>query len=78
MEKVTPRTKIDDILLDISWREIAHRYFNKPASWLYNKIDERDVDGTGVSYKCTDEELEILKGGLCDLANRIRKVADAL
>ena len=78
MEKVTPRTKIDDILLDISLREIAHRYFNKPASWLYNKIDERDVDGTGVSYKFTDEELEILKGGLCDLANRIRKVADTL
>ena len=78
MEKVTPRTKIDDILLDISWRESAHRYFNKPASWLYNKIDERDVDGTGVSYKFTDEELEILKGGLCDLANRIRKVADTL
>ena len=78
MEKVTPRTKIDDILLDISWREIAHRYFNKPASWLYNKIDERDVDGTGVSYKFTDEELEILKGGLCVLANRIRKLADTL
>lgn len=45
---------------------------------LYHKIDERDVDGTGVSYKFTDEELEILKGGLCDLANRIRKVADTL
>ncbi len=78
LKRVTPRVKMDDILLDISWREIAHRYFGKSASWLYHKIDERDVNGNGRPYRFSEEELLTLKGALCDLSDRIRKVADNL
>lgn len=77
-KRLSPRQKAEDILIDVSWQSIAHRYFGKSSSWFYHKFNERDVNGTGVPYKFTDKELEILKGGLCDLAKRIRKVADTL
>ena len=39
------REKLTDILVAISWREIARTYFNKSASWLYHKLD--GIDGNG-------------------------------
>ena len=77
-KRLTPRQKTEDILIDVSWQAIAHRYFGKSSSWFYRKFSERDVNGTGVPYKFTDEELLILKGALCDLSDRIRKAADTL
>lgn len=39
------KQRIQDIQMLISWREIAHTYFGKSASWLYHKLD--GIDGNG-------------------------------
>ena len=65
------RKKLDDI--DLNWGEFAHNYFDRSASWFYNKFN--GIDGNG---GFTEEELTRFKGGLCDLADRIRRAADNL
>ena len=45
-EKITDmKKKASDILLAISWRELANSYFHKSSSWLYHKMDGIDVNG---------------------------------
>jgi hypothetical protein len=68
------KARINDILMVVSWREIAWRYFNKSSSWLYHKMD--GIDGNGGKGGFTEEEAEQLKGALVDLSNRLRHAAD--
>lgn len=75
-ETVNMKTKMTDILVSISWADLSRRYFGKSNSWLYHKMDGRDGNGKPTSF--TPEEAEILKGALCDLADRIRKAADMI
>ncbi len=75
-ETVNMKTKMTDILVSISWADLSRRYFGKSNSWLYHKMDGRDGNGKPTSF--TPEEAEILKGALCDLADRIRKAADLI
>jgi hypothetical protein len=70
------KAKMADILVDISWREIANRYFGKSSSWLYHKLN--GIDGNGGKGGFTEEESQQLKGALCDLSERIRRAADRL
>lgn len=76
MAKSTIRAKLDDILVSVSWADIAMDYFGKSPSWLYHKLDE--IDGNGGKGGFTEEELLQFKGALCDLADRIRRTADKL
>jgi hypothetical protein len=71
------RTKVDDILLAVSWREIARDYMKKPASWLHEKIDGYLRNGTPV-MPMSNDETKMLKDGLLDLSERIKKVANSL
>ena len=43
---------------------------------MYHKLD--GIDGNGGEGGFTEEEMQKLKGALCDLADRIRRVADSL
>jgi hypothetical protein len=70
------KKKASDILLAISWRELANSYFHKSSSWLYHKMD--GIDGNGGKGGFTPEEAEQLRGALVDLSNRIRRVADTI
>ena len=70
------KAKMSDILVAISWREIARTYFGKSSSWLYHKLD--GIDGNGVAVVFTPDEALQLKGALCDLSDRIRRAADTL
>ncbi len=70
------RPKLDDIDDNLMWGQLAEDYFDKSASWFYNKL--RGVDGNGGVGGFTDAELLQLKGALCDLADRIRRAADNL
>lgn len=70
------KKRLSDIVMKITWREIAHDYFGKSSSWLYHKLD--GIDGNGGRGGFTPEELQTLKGGLVDLSNRIRAAADSL
>lgn len=55
---------------------LSRRYFGKSVSWFYNKLN--GIDGNGGEGGFTHEELQQLKGALCDLADRIRRAADNL
>ena len=70
------KTKVSDILVAISWREIARTYVGKSSSWLYHKLD--GIDGNGGSGGFTPEEAQQLKDALCDLSDRIRRAADSI
>lgn len=70
------KQKMSDILVAISWREIARTYFGRSSSWLYHKLD--GIDGNGKVGGFTPEEVMTLKGALCDLSDRIRRAADSI
>ena len=70
------RTKLSDILVSVSWGDIARTYFGRTPSWLYHKLDE--IDGNGGKGGFTGTELNQFRGALYDLADRIRRVADSL
>ncbi len=70
------KQKMSDILVAISWRELARTYFSKSSSWLYHKLD--GIDGNGGVGGFTPEETLQLKGALCDLSDRIRRAADSI
>ena len=70
------KQQLSDVLMVITWREIAHSYFGKSSSWLYHKLD--GIDGNGGRGGFTDGELEQLKYALNDLADRIKAAAEQL
>ena len=70
------KQKLSDIIVAISWREIARNYFGKSSSWLYHKLD--GIDGNGGYGGFTPEEVKQLKEALVDLSDRIRRAADAI
>ena len=75
--RMTPiKSKLEDILLMITWGKMSNQYFGRSASWIYNKMNGRDGNGGEGSF--TENELIILKGALVDFADRIRKCADTL
>lgn len=70
------REKLQDIDLNISWGRLSRDYFERSASWFYNRLN--GIDGNGGEGGFTPEELQQLKGALCALANRIRRASEAL
>lgn len=72
----TMKKQLEDLLVSISWRDLANRYFEKSGSWLYHKLD--GVDGNKKPTEFTEEEKYQLKGALIDLADRIRRAADSI
>lgn len=70
------KQQMDDILLAISWGNLAKTYFTKSASWFYHKMD--GCDGNGKPTEFNLEERAELKGALVDLSNRIRRAADSI
>jgi len=70
------KKQLEDLLISISWRDLANRYFEKSGSWLYHKLD--GVDGNKKPTEFTEEEKYQLKGALIDLADRIRRAADSI
>lgn len=70
------KQKVSDILISISWRDLARTYFGKSSSWLYHKMD--GIDGNGGEGGFTPEEARQLKEALCDLSDRIRRAAESI
>lgn len=70
------KSKMSDILLDISWAKISTKYFGKSRSWLSQKMNGKD--GNGATTEFNDEERETLKHALHDLAKRMQQCADKL
>lgn len=76
MTQETMKSKLNDILLSITWRDIAKRYFGKSSSWLYHKMD--GIDGNGGNGNFTPTETKQLQEALYDLSDRIRAAADKI
>lgn len=72
----TMKAKLSDILMAVSWSDISRTYFGKSNSWLYHKLD--GIDGNKKPTEFSMEERYQLKGALIDLADRIRRAADAI
>lgn len=72
----TVKQRIADILMVISWREMARHYFGKSSSWLYHKMD--GINGNGGKGDFTPDEREKMKESLLDLSERIRRAAERL
>lgn len=70
------KKKLKDILMIISWRELANTYFHKSSSWLYHKMD--GIDGNGGKGGFTEAEALQLRDALIDMSERIRKAADEI
>ena len=70
------KQRIQDILLCVSWREIANTYFDRSASWLYHKLN--GIDGNGGVGGFAANEKEQLRGALFDLSERIRRAAETI
>lgn len=68
------KKKLSDVLMVLSWREIARTYFGKSSSWLYHRMD--GINSNGGAGGFTPEESQQLKNALYDLSNRIRIAAD--
>ncbi len=72
----TMKAQMQDLLISISWSDLAKRYFGKSGSWLYHKLD--GIDGNRKPIEFSEAEKDILKGALVDLSDRIRRVADTI
>ena len=72
----TMKAQLSDLLISISWADLANRYFNRSGSWLYHKLD--GIDGNKKPTAFTDEEREQLRGALIDVSDRIRRAADSI
>ena len=72
----TMKAQLSDLLISISWSDLAKRYFNRSGSWLYHKLDGIDDNKKPTAF--TDEEREQLRGALVDLSDRIRRAADSI
>ena len=74
--QATMKMRLQDILLSITWRDIAHRYFGKSSSWLYHKMD--GINGNGGKDEFSSDEAKQLQAALYDLSDRIRAAADRI
>lgn len=72
----TMKAQLNDLLISISWSDLAKRYFDKSGSWLYHKLD--GIDGNKKPTEFTEVERMQLKDALVDLADRIRRAADTI
>lgn len=70
------KQQMQDILVAISWGDVARTYFKKSPSWLYHKMN--GIDGNGKPTTFSAEEAEQLRGALCDLSERIRRAAESI
>ncbi len=74
--KPTAKAQLNDIILDVSWPDIAKDYYGKSTSWIYNKLNGRD--GNGGHGEFNEQETEVLRNALFELSDRIRKCAEKL
>lgn len=68
------KKRISDVQMAISWRDFANTYFQRSSSWFYHKMD--GIDGNGGKGGFNEEETEMFRNALFDLASRIRRVAE--
>lgn len=67
---------INEMSSALSMAYIAKQYFGKDRSWLYQRINNTEVNGKPASF--TQDELKILADSLGDLGNRLSALSIAI
>lgn len=75
-KRVTMKSQLSDIILDITWSKVAKKYFGKSAGWFFQKMN--GINNYDKEIEFTEEEKEQLKNGLLDLASRIALTAEKI
>lgn len=75
-EKNTAKEQLEEISQFISLSYIAKNYFNKSRMWLYQRINNYEVNGKPTFF--TQEELNRFNFALQDLSNKIGSVKVSL
>ena len=70
------KTRCDDILMAVSWKDFANRYFKKSSSWFYHKMN--GIDGNNGVGGFSPAEKEEMRRALMDLSDRIRQCAERI
>lgn len=70
------KKRCQDILMSVSWREFANRYFGRSSSWFYHKMD--GIDGNGGKGGFNQEETAKMRDALLDLSERLRRCAESI
>lgn len=70
------KSRMSDILVAISWRDLARNYFGKSSSWFYHKMD--GIDGNGGEGGFTPQEAEIMRKALLDLSSKLQSAASRI
>lgn len=58
-------------LLNLAY--IAKRYFNKDRTWLYQRINQTNVNGKPAAF--TEEEIKKLSDSLAEISNKIHQIS---
>lgn len=67
---------LKNILLYIKWGNISKDYFGFSRGWIYQRLN--GYDGNGNPCEFTEQQKEILKNALKDLAKQLTEAADNL
>lgn len=75
MNDSSVRQVLQDVYEVVNWAYLAKNYFGKSRSWLYHKFSGRN---NGVEDDFNENDRNILREALRDIANRINAAADML
>ncbi len=67
---------LESITLYIKWGNISKDYFGFSRSWIYQRLN--GYDGNGNKCEFTDEQKNILRDALRDIARRLNEAADKI
>lgn len=67
---------IKEIALYIKWGNISKDYFGFSRSWIYQRLN--GYDGNGNPSEFTDDQKDILREALRDIARKLNEAADNL
>lgn len=75
MNDSSVRQVLQDVYEVVNWAYLAKNYFGKSRSWLYHKFSGRN---NRVEDDFNENDRNILREALRDIANRINAAADML
>lgn len=67
---------LTDVSLYLKWGNISKNYFGYSRGWIYQRIN--GYDGNGNKCEFTEQQKQILKEALRDIAAKLNEAADNL
>ena len=67
---------LKEIITLLKWGNISKDYFGFSRGWIYQRLN--GYDGNGNKWDFTDEQKEILREALRDIAAKLNQAADEI